>query len=502
MRSIRSSISAIFPLSPRRAQDSQVINCCRGANDQPQRTHRKLQTPQRSTQTQPTWALPEAIKLLCLCILWEAAQHATCDRLLDELGISSSNCYPTTVQRVCFRDLTRCGKSCQPRQRTKNGNFFFLSAWSNTFIVRKCFFVNSGQGSVKLLKARVVIFRICQEPLYYWLNFITIRLRTKRTSESAVLVHSTQCNACGSSISISCYTPLDSGDSSRVVHKIHHQNELTQELLQQVLHWKSNMLQSVDVGEHLVLGGAARSCRISRNFPCERKTHCQTSGHQLQMQPTHAAGCGSIAVPLGVCGELKLQIVTASGERVPTVFPNTSVFSTVFASFGAVRRLVLVVDASSWCHNLLALRGPFKKWLVVGVNPKTSFGSRQNKSSVTVAPEDIVAAGRVAGLVARGHEHQDREFSTSCSDTVSGSPGGGSRDSQKQRVARVRGAMQNEHRANAQQRFARDVEEFFTLFAGSGRSNEGRRSSASNDGPCWTGDDQCAVMQWLMAKSC
>ena len=69
--------------------------------------------------------------------------------------------------------------------------------------------------------------------------------------------------------------------------------------------------------EHLVLGRAARSCRLSRNFPRERKTHCQTSGDQLQMQPTHAAGCASIAVPIGICGELKLHIVTASSGSVP-----------------------------------------------------------------------------------------------------------------------------------------------------------------------------------------
>ena len=54
------------------------------------------------------------------------------------------------------------------------------------------------------------------------------------------------------------------------------------------------------------------------NFHARGKTHCQTSGHQLQMQPTHAAGCAGIAVPIGICGEFKLQIVTASGESVPT----------------------------------------------------------------------------------------------------------------------------------------------------------------------------------------
>ena len=42
----------------------------------------------------------------------------------------------------------------------------------------------------------------------------------------------TQCNACGSSISISCYTPLDIGDSLLIVDKIHHLYDLTQELLQ------------------------------------------------------------------------------------------------------------------------------------------------------------------------------------------------------------------------------------------------------------------------------
>ena len=125
----------------------------------------------------------------------------------------------------------------------------------------------------------------------------------------------TRCNACGSSISISCFSAVTACwlSTRSTIRMSSHKNSL-----QQVLHWKSNMPQSVVECEHLVLGRAARSCRLSRNFPRERKTHCQTSGHQLQMQPTHAAGCASIAVSIGICGESKLQIVTASGENVPT----------------------------------------------------------------------------------------------------------------------------------------------------------------------------------------
>ena len=45
--------------------------------------------------------------------------------------------------------------------------------------------------------------------------------------------------------------------------------------LHQVLHWKSNMPQSVAEGDHLALG---RVAPIGRKISTREGTHCQTSG--------------------------------------------------------------------------------------------------------------------------------------------------------------------------------------------------------------------------------
>ena len=157
------------------------------------------------------------------------------------------------------------------------------------------------------------------------------------------------------------------------------------------------------------------------------------------------------------------------------------------------------------------------------------------QSSVTVAPANPAAPARVAGVAEvvdmatpRGAARQDWESATSCSETESvvGRPVRRrltllSRaveeqvpDSHEQRVARVRRTMQNEHRANAQQRFAREVEEFFANVVRRvgpieaevveiPRALRRQRWSVLNVPLMWAaaaGDDQCAVMQWLTAK--
>ena len=40
------------------------------------------------------------------------ANRAACDRLLDELNITTSDCHPTTVQSVCVRYITRRRELC------------------------------------------------------------------------------------------------------------------------------------------------------------------------------------------------------------------------------------------------------------------------------------------------------------------------------------------------------------------------------------------------------
>ena len=155
------------------------------------------------------------------------------------------------------------------------------------------------------------------------------------------------------------------------------------------------------------------------------------------------------------------------------------------------------------------------------------------QASVTVAPADPNAPGRVMGVVQvvdmatpRGQTRQ--EFAASCSDTDSVASMPRRRrlvlvswadldvpDSHEERVARVRHRMQNEHRTCAQQRLVRDFEEFFTsvvrrvvptdVDAGEiPRALRRQRWSVLNVPLMWAaaaGDDQSAVLQWLMAKS-
>ena len=158
------------------------------------------------------------------------------------------------------------------------------------------------------------------------------------------------------------------------------------------------------------------------------------------------------------------------------------------------------------------------------------------QSSVTVAPADPNAPGRVMGVAEvvdmatpRGQTHE--EFAASCSDSCSDTDSVASMprrrrlvlvsrdldvpDSHEERVARVRHRMQNEHRTCAQQRLVRDFEEFFTSVvrrvvptdADAGeipRALRRQRWSVLNVPLMWAaacGDDQSAVLQWLMAKS-
>ena len=153
------------------------------------------------------------------------------------------------------------------------------------------------------------------------------------------------------------------------------------------------------------------------------------------------------------------------------------------------------------------------------------------QSSVTVAPADPNAPGRVMGVAQvvdmatpRGQTHQEfaASRSDSCSDTDSVASMPRRRrlvlvsrdldvqDSHEERVARVRHRMQNEHRTCAQQRLVRDFEEFFTSVvrrvvptdADAGeipRALCRQRWSVLNVPLMWAaacGDDQSAVQQW------
>ena len=116
----------------------------------------------RDSQKHTTRLLGVHISFNLRCL--GATQHATRDRLLDELGIASSDSYPTTVQKGLSWVHNQAREALLAKATNQMATPSSCQRSRTQFNVCTCFFVNSWQRSVKLLNQTLVIVRIRQEP--------------------------------------------------------------------------------------------------------------------------------------------------------------------------------------------------------------------------------------------------------------------------------------------------------------------------------------------------